>query len=255
MEPVVLPAAFPNLLVNGGTGIAVGMATNIAAAQPQRGHRRHLRADRQARHHASTSWSKFIKGPDFPTGCMIFGMAGIKHYFETGRGSVKVRGQRRTRGAQGRPGTDHRHGDSVQREPGRRWSSASRELVNEKSELTDITDVRDESDENTRVVIELKRDAHRRRSSSTSSTSTPRWSPPLRSPCSPSTTAGRRRSAQGAIDCYIEHRREVVLRRTRFQLRQAEDGPRRSKATSSRWPTSTISSGSSATPPIATRRG
>src|SRR5690348_14069455 len=91
-EPTVFPAAFPNLLVNGGTGIAVGMATNIPphnlselidgiCAQiddPD------LSADRLL---------QFIKGPDFPTACTIYGSSGIRQYFETGRGSLKVRGK------------------------------------------------------------------------------------------------------------------------------------------------------------------
>ncbi len=59
---------------------------------------------------------KYVKGPDFPTGCMICGLEGIKDYFETGRGSVKVRGKDRRRGAQRRPRADHHHRDSVQRE-------------------------------------------------------------------------------------------------------------------------------------------
>src|SRR6202790_1447816 len=91
LEPTVFPAAFPNLLVNGGTGIAVGMATNMPPHnlvevvngicalidQPDIG---------------TDDLLEYIKGPDFPTGCTIFGTTGIRQYFETGRGSLKVRG-------------------------------------------------------------------------------------------------------------------------------------------------------------------
>src|SRR5881296_2556052 len=91
-EPTVFPAAFPNLLVNGGTGIAVGMATNMPphnlgeivdgiCAQ----------IDNPAINEKELM--KFVKGPDFPTGCMVCGLDGIKQYFNTGRGSLKVRGK------------------------------------------------------------------------------------------------------------------------------------------------------------------
>jgi DNA gyrase subunit A len=161
-----------------------------------------------------------IKGPDFPTGCMICGMEGIKDYFETGRGSVKVAGKRRRGGTQGRARADHHHGNSLQRQP-RRAGRAHRRMVNEKV-ITDITAVRDESDENTRVVIEIKRDAiakvvinnlykHTALESSFAST---RW---------PSIMAAQDAQSQGAHQCYIEHRREVVIRRTRFELRKAEE--------------------------------
>jgi DNA gyrase subunit A len=91
-EPVVFPSAFPNLIVNGGTGIAVGMATNmpphnlgevIAGVCAQ--------IDRPEI--SIPELMKFIKGPDFPTGGVICGVEGIKNYFTTGRGSVKLRGQ------------------------------------------------------------------------------------------------------------------------------------------------------------------
>src|SRR5881296_1806390 len=91
-EPTVFPAAFPNLLVNGGTGIAVGMATNMPphnlgeivdgiCAQ----------IDNPAINEKELM--KFVKGPDFPTGCMVCGVEGIRNYFHTGRGSVKLRGK------------------------------------------------------------------------------------------------------------------------------------------------------------------
>src|SRR5436853_4141908 len=91
-EPTVFPAAFPNLLVNGGTGIAVGMATNIPP------HNLGEIIDgitAQIDHPEITipQLMKYVKGPDFPTGCMVCGLDGVKQYFLTGRGSVKLRGK------------------------------------------------------------------------------------------------------------------------------------------------------------------
>src|SRR5438093_1738410 len=91
-EPTVFPAAFPNLLVNGGTGIAVGMATNMAP------HNLGEIIDgicAQIDNPAITipELMQFVKGPDFPTGGMVCGVEGIRNYFHTGRGSVKLRGK------------------------------------------------------------------------------------------------------------------------------------------------------------------
>src|SRR5712664_4508901 len=91
-EPTVFPAAFPNLLVNGGTGIAVGMATNMPP------HNLGEIIDgvcAQIDNPAITvpDLMKFVKGPDFPTGGMICGVEGIQNYFNTGRGSLKLRGR------------------------------------------------------------------------------------------------------------------------------------------------------------------
>src|SRR5204862_851065 len=91
-EPTVFPAAFPNLLVNGGTGIAVGMATNMAPhnlGEVIEG----IFAQIDNPNISIPQLMKFIKGPDFPTGCMICGTEPIKEYFTTGRGSLKVRGR------------------------------------------------------------------------------------------------------------------------------------------------------------------
>src|SRR5439155_675042 len=91
-EPTVFPAAFPNLLVNGGTGIAVGMATNIPPhnlTEVVDG----ICAQIDNPEITLDELMKYVKGPDFPTGCAICGVSGIKQYLETGRGSMKVRGK------------------------------------------------------------------------------------------------------------------------------------------------------------------
>src|SRR5215210_7398937 len=155
-EPVVFPAAFPNLLVNGGTGIAVGMATNMAPhnlGEVVDG----ICAQIDNPEVTIGDLMKHIKGPDFPTGSTICGREPIRQYFETGRGSVKVRG---------RMGVEQLKGGREQIVVTEIPYNVNRavlveriaELVNEKI-IQDITAIRDESDENTRVVIELKRDA------------------------------------------------------------------------------------------------
>src|SRR5256886_17473039 len=91
-EPTVSPAAFPNLLVNGGTGIAVGMATNI----PPHNLREVIDGICAQIDNPDITLDELmqhVKGPDFPTGCVICGVNGIRQYFETGRGSMKVRGK------------------------------------------------------------------------------------------------------------------------------------------------------------------
>lgn len=218
-EPVVFPAAFPNLLINGGTGIAVGMATNIPThnlSEVIDG----ICAQIDDPDISIEGLMEFIKGPDFPTGCLIQGSTGIKSYFQTGRGSVRVRARVGTEEGKG-----GRESIIITEIPFgvNRAELVKRiaELVNEKV-LTGISDVRDESDELTRVVIELKRDGNPRVIINNLYKHTA-----LESSFSANMLAidqGKPRllSIKDAITCYIEHRREVILRRTRFLLRQAE---------------------------------
>ena len=218
-EPTVFPAAFPNLLVNGGTGIAVGMATNIAP--PNLGECINgICAQIDDPDITTDGLMAHITGPDFPTGCIIQGTVGIRQYFETGRGQVRVRG--RVAVEEGKGGRESiivteipynvNRSDLVKR---------IADLVNEKI-LTGISDVRDESAEDTRVVIELKRDGNPKviinnlfkhtaleSSFSVNMLAIDRGKPKLL-------------SLKEAINCFIEHRREVILRRTRFLLNAAE---------------------------------
>src|SRR5687768_12888415 len=219
-EPVVFPAAFPNLLVNGGTGIAVGMATNIAPhnlGEVIDG----ITAQIDNPNITIPELALLIKGPDFPTGAAICGRAGILQYFQTGRGSVRVRGKMMVE--QLKNGREQIIVTEIPYNVNRAvLVERIAELVNEKI-LTDITAIRDESDENTRVVIELKRDAiakvvinnlyqHTSLESSFASNML-------------AIDHGRPKvlNLRDLIQCYIEHRREVVLRRTRYQLRKAEE--------------------------------
>jgi len=219
-EPTVFPAAFPNLLVNGGTGIAVGMATNMPPhnlGEVIDG----ICAQIDKPHITIPELMKFIKGPDFPTGGTICGVEGIKNYFTTGKGSVKLRG---------RVGVEELKGNREQlviteipfnvNRAGLEEQIAN--LVNEKV-ITEISAMRNESDEHCRLVMELKREAvpkvvianlHQRTqfeiSFSVNSLAIDHGRP-------------KTLNLREIIQCYIEHRREVVLRRTRFELKQAEE--------------------------------
>jgi len=219
-EPSVLPAAFPNFLVNGGTGIAVGMATNLAP---------HnlgevidaIRAQIDNTRITLTELMQHVKGPDFPVSCEIRGIRGIEEYFRTGRGSMRLRGKVEIE--------ENENGKSiiVIREVPYGVNRATlqeriAELVNEKT-LTGISGMRDLSDEETRIEIELKRDARPQVVVNQLFKLTA-----LETSFSVNMLAIHRNrpkqlSLKEAIDAYIEHRREVVLRRTRFLLGKAEE--------------------------------
>ena len=219
-EPTVFPAAFPNLLVNGGTGIAVGMATNIPPhnlTEVIDG----ICAQIDDPEITLDELMKHVKGADFPTGCAICGVSGIKQYLETGRGSMKVRGK---------VGIEELKGGKEQIVITEIPYNVNRatlvervaSLVNEKV-LTDISAVRDESDENTRVVIELKRDANPKVVINNLYKHTAMESSFAVIMLAIDHGRPKLLSLKEANACYIEHRREVVLRRTRFELRKAEE--------------------------------
>lgn len=219
-EPTVLPAAFPNLLINGGTGIAVGMATNMPP---------HnlgevidaICAQIDDPDITIEGLMAYVKGPDFPTGCVICGTAGIKQYFHTGRGSVKVRG---------RAGVEELKGNREQVVITEIPYGVNRKtlveriaaLVNDKI-LTDVSYVGDQSDENTRVVVELKRDANPKVVINNLYKHTALESSFAASMLAIDRGRPKLLSLKDAIACYIEHRREVILRRTRYLLKQAEE--------------------------------
>ena len=216
-EPVVFPSAFPNLLVNGGTGIAVGMATNMAPhnlGEVVDG----ICAFIDNPHLTAEQLRAYIKGPDFPTGGFILGTKGIDSYFRTGRGSVLMRGKM----------------EVVTNENGREFIHISdmpfgvnravvqeriAELVRDKV-ITDIAGMRDLTDY---VEIELKRDARPQVVINQLYKLTS-----LETGFSVNMLAIHENrpkvlTMRDAINFYVEHRREVVVRRTRFLLRKAED--------------------------------
>src|SRR5436190_4789369 len=219
-EPTVFPSAFPNLIVNGGTGIAVGMATNMPPhnlGEVIDG----ICAQIDDPKITVVGLMKHIKGPDFPTGGVICGIEGIQNYFHSGRGSLKLRG---------RVGLEEMKGGREQlviteipfnvNRAGLEQQIAN--LVNEKI-ITEITAMRNESDENCRLVLELKRDAIAKVVIANLHKHTQ-----LEVTFSVNCLAidhGRPKTLnlKELIQCYIEHRREVILRRTRFDLRKAEE--------------------------------
>jgi DNA gyrase subunit A len=219
-EPVVLPAVVPNLLINGCSGIAVGMATEV----PPHNLREVCDAIAHVIDHPDATIEdlhQIVKGPDFPTGAIIYGTQGIRDCYATGRGLIKMRAR-------------------VQVEEGRagRMSLVATEIpfqVNKASlieriadlvrdgKVTGISDLRDESDrDGTRVVIELKKDANPKVVLNQLFVHSPLQ-----------TTFGAIMLAlvnnrpqvltlRALLDQYVLHRREVVRRRTEFDLAEAE---------------------------------
>ena len=218
-EPTVFPAAFPNLLVNGGTGIAVGMATNV----PPHNLGEVIAGVCALIDNPALTVDEMlgiIKGPDFPTGCTIHGVSGIRQYFETGRGIVRVRGKATIEEVK-----QNRETLVITEIP---FNVNRAELIKriaaliQEKVITDISDIRDLSDENTRIEIELKRDANANVVLNNLYKHTA-----LESTFAVNMLAidhGRPKllSVIEALNCYIEHRRDVVLRRTRYLLKQAE---------------------------------
>ncbi|EIQ01018.1 DNA gyrase, A subunit [Opitutaceae bacterium TAV1] len=218
-EPTVLPSALPNLLMNGSTGIAVGMATNI----PPHNLHELIAASVAVLDNPATSLDELcqiIQGPDFPTGGVIAGRGGIDSYLRTGKGIVRMRGRAHTE--------ENKTGEQIVITEipynVNRSTLVARiaELVSDK-QLEGIRDVRDESDENTRIVIELKRGEQSspilnqlfQKTALESSFGVTLLALDQKRP--------KQMNIRELLDCYIDHRRDVVTRRTRYRLKQAED--------------------------------
>ncbi|MBV9490925.1 MAG: DNA gyrase subunit A [Verrucomicrobia bacterium] len=218
-EPVVFPAAFPNLLVNGGTGIAVGMATNIPP------HNLGEVVDAICALIDSPDISvpellQHIKGPDFPTGCTIHGTSGIRQYAELGRGSLKVRGKAAIE--QTKTGREQILITEVPFNVNRAELIKRIAALIQEKVITDISDVRDLSDEQTRIELELKRDANARVVLNNLYKYTAMESSFAVNMLAIDHGRPKLLSLKEALQAYVEHRRDVILRRTRFLLRQAE---------------------------------
>ena len=219
MEPTVLPTKVPNLLINGATGIAVGMATNI----PPHNLGEVIDATLALIERPNLSDDDLVKlvpGPDFPTGGVIQGRIGILSAYKTGRGAIAVRGVAHTEEIR-----KDRQAIIISELPymvnKSRWIENCAEMVRDKK-LEGISDIRDESDRTgMRVVFELKRDA----SDQVVLASLYKYTS-LQSSFSVNMLAivdGRPvlLSLKRALQVFIEHRREVVTRRTLFDLREA----------------------------------
>ena len=216
-EPDVLPSAFPNLLVNGSSGIAVGMSTNIPP--------HNLGEVTDATVHLINNpdctvedLMDHVKGPDFPTGANIVGRAGIHSAYKTGRGRVRIRAEFETFEEEGRIVIN----ELPFQENKSRLVERIADDVNE-GKLEGIRDLRDESDrDGMRIVIELKRDAmvdvvknqllesHLERTFGVINLALVDGSPQVL-------------TLRETIQHYLDHRREVVRRRSQFELDEAED--------------------------------
>ena len=221
-EPTVLPSKIPNLIVNGAAGIAVGMATNI----PPHNLGEVVQAIQHLVDHPDATVKdlrKFVRGPDFPTGAIIYGRDGIKDCYEKGRGRIVVR----ARAAIEEKQSSGRFQIVVAEIPYQVNKSTLitqiAQLVNDKR-LDGISDIRDESDrEGMRIVIELKRDAVPAVVLNQ-----------LYKHTAMQTTFGaimlalvdgvpKEMALKEILQHFIDHRHDVIVRRTEFELKRAQD--------------------------------
>ncbi len=222
-EPLVLPARFPNLLVNGSSGIAVGMATNI----PPHNLREVVAATIAYVEDPAIDVEglmKYIKGPDFPTAGTIFGLSGVREAYASGRGRVRVRARAHIEPIQaGKEAIVVTELPYMVRKGGDGGLIIKiSELVHDKK-ITDITDLRDESDRNgMRLVIELKRDANPRVVLNQLYKHTPMQSTFGVNMVALVDNVPKTLSLREVIGHYVDHQREVVVRRTKHELRQKE---------------------------------
>lgn len=221
-EPVVFPSKYPNLLCNGSSGIAVGMATNI----PPHNLKEIVDATILLLDDPTTSVEELIKvvpGPDFPTGGVICGYRGIHEAYHTGRGKLVLRGVLRVEPFDNNPDRERIVVDEIPYNVNKsRLIEHIADLINDK-QITGISDLRDESDKDgMRIVIELKKGEI----SEVVINQLYKFS-------DLQVTFGcnmlaldkglpRTMSIKHFLSCWIEHRIEVVRRRTRFELNKAE---------------------------------
>jgi DNA gyrase subunit A len=223
-EPLVLPARFPNLLVNGGSGIAVGMATNI----PPHNLREVIGATIAYIENPSIDVEclmRYIKGPDFPTAGTIVGREGIREAYATGRGRVRIRAKAHIEPiGQGKeaiivtelPYQVRKGGDGG-------LILKIRDLVIDKK-IPEISDLRDESDRHgMRLVIELKRDAIPKVVLNKLHKHTPMQATFGVNMVALVDNVPRTLSLREVIGHYVDHQREIIVRRTKYELRRAEE--------------------------------
>jgi len=220
-EPTVLPAGFPNLLVNGANGIAVGMATNIPPHNPTEvcDAALLLIANPGA---TLDELMEIIPGPDFPTGALILGRSGIRQAFETGRGSIILRARAAIEEMKG-----GRQCIAVSEIPYQVNKSTLVERIAElvrSKQVEGISDLRDESDrDGLRIVVELKRDA----TAEVVLNQLYRFTN-LQTSFAVNTLAldqgkPRQMGLKDLLEAFIAYREETILRRSRFRLGKARD--------------------------------
>jgi DNA gyrase subunit A len=220
-EPAVLPARFPNLLVNGGGGIAVGMATNI----PPHNMREVIDATLHLIDHPDATpddLMQFVQGPDFPTGATILGRVGIAEAFRTGRGSIRMRAVAEiTEDKRGNPRvvvTETPYQTSVET-----IGQKIAELVNERK-IEGIRDVRNESmGDDIKLVVELKRDANAQVVLNQLYKHTPMQTNFAANILALVDGVPRVLNLAQALSVYVAHQVDVITRRSEYRLKKARD--------------------------------
>jgi DNA gyrase subunit A len=223
-EPVVLPSRFPNLLINGGSGIAVGMATNI----PPHNLREVIKATIAYIDDPTIEVEglmRYIKGPDFPTAGTILGREGIRDAYATGRGRIRVQAK-----AHIEPIGQGKEAIIVTELPYQVRKSGDggvivkiKDLVLDKK-LSEISDLRDESDRHgMRIVIELKRDAIPKVVLNKLYKHTPMQTTFGVNMVALVDNVPRTLSLREVIGHYVDHQRDIIVRRTKYELRRAEE--------------------------------
>ena len=224
-EPIVLPSRIPQLLLNGSSGIAVGMATNIPP------HNLGELVDGaialiQNPELSTTELMKYIPGPDFPTGGQILGRSGIKSAYEEGRGSITMRGVAEIE-TLSQPGRAEKEAIIVTELPYQSNKAAIiekiAELVNDKK-LEGISDIRDESDRTgMRIVIELRRDAYPRVVLNNLYKQTPLQLNFGANMLALVNGEPQHLNLKKFLEVFIEFRVETITRRTNYLLRKAQE--------------------------------
>jgi DNA gyrase subunit A len=218
-EPTVLPAAVPNLLLNGALGIAVGMATNI----PPHNLREVVNATAHLIDNPDATTDdllEHVKGPDFPLGAIAFNQADIKHAYSTGRGGVVVRGVAEI--VEEKKGTSIIITSIPYRVNKADLITRIADLVRDKK-LEGIKDLRDESTDDIRVVVELKGTAHPQAVLNNLFKYTELESAFHYNMLALVDGVPQTLSLKSMLEEFIKHRKEVVKRRTEYDLRKAEE--------------------------------
>jgi DNA gyrase subunit A len=224
-EPLVLPARIPQLLLNGSSGIAVGMATNI----PPHNLGELLEGLVAVIHNPDITdieLMQYIPGPDLPTGGQILGTSGIKEAYTTGRGSITMRGVA-TIETQENPGRPDRDAIVITQLPFQTNKAALiekiAEMVNDKR-LEGIADIRDESDrDGMRIVVELRRDAYPRVVLNNLYKQTPLQANFGANMLALVNGEPQLLTLSQFLKVFLEFRIEAITRRTRYELRKAEE--------------------------------
>ena len=221
LEPDVLPSRFPNLLVNGSSGIAVGMATNIPPHNLTEIIDGIIATIDDPMITIEELMQEYIKGPDFPTGGIIMGKSGIRKAYTTGRGRIIVRAKAEIEDLSG-----GRQRIVVTELPYQVNKARLEKHINElahEGKIEGISSTRDESDENMHLIIELKRDANANVVLNNLFKFTQMQETFGAIMLALVDKVPKILNLREMIDAYINHQKDVIYRRTRFDLKKAEE--------------------------------